>query len=60
MRVRCPSWIYTNNVAPDVQQGLKTYLGHAKNRNILVRGSNKVRVGKCNLGSMEEGRDFGH
>ena len=30
-----------------------------ENRNILVRGSNKSRVGKCNLGSMEEGRDFG-
>ena len=30
MRVQSPSWIYTNNVAPDVQQGLKTYLGHAE------------------------------
>lgn len=30
MRVRCPSWIYTNNVAPDVKQGLKTYLSMLK------------------------------
>ena len=60
MRVRCPSWIYMNNVAPDVKQVTKNMPQHAENRNVLVRGSNKDCVGKCNLGSMEEGRDFGH
>ena len=60
MRVRFPSWIYTNNVTPDVEQVSKNIAERAENRNRLGSASNKVRVGKCNLGSMEEGRDFGH
>lgn len=42
-----------------LEQVSKNIPQHAENRNVLVRGSNKSRVGKCNLGSMEEGRDFG-
>ena len=59
MRVRLPSWIYTNNAAPDVRTGSKNIAERAENRNRLGSASNKDCVGKCNLGSMEEGRDFG-
>jgi hypothetical protein len=49
-----------NDVAPDVKTGSKNIAERAENRNGLGSASNKSRVGKCNLGSMEEGRDFGH
>ena len=60
MRVRFPSWIYTNDVPPDVQQVIKNIAERAENRNGLGSASNKSHVDKCNLGSMEEGRDFDH
>ena len=45
IRVQPPSWIYTNNVAPDVKQGIKNIPQLAENRNIVLRGSNKDRIG---------------
>jgi hypothetical protein len=43
-----------------LEQVSKNIAERAENRNGLESASNKSRVGKCNLGSMEEGRDFGH
>ena len=48
MRVRLPSWIYMNNVAPDVKQVIKNIAERAENRNRLGSASNKDCIGKCN------------
>ena len=42
-----------------LEQVIKNIAERAENRNRLGSASNKSRIGKCNLGSMEEGRDFG-
>ena len=43
-----------------LEQVIKNIAERAENRNRLGSASSKSCVGKCNLGSMEEGRDFNH
>ena len=43
-----------------LEQVIKNIAERAENRNGLGSASSKSCVGKCNLGSMEEGRDLDH
>lgn len=63
MRVRCPSWIYTNDVAPDVQQVSKNIAEHVLKTGMERNGPELLPIKtafKCNFRFNGEGRDFGH